>query len=419
MLYLDANASSRLRPSALRVLQAAGSGALTVANPSSIHSAGRASRALLRESRDAIAKLLKLTDQHRYEVVFTSGGTEACNLMVSGFIAGASAGEALSSAIEHPAVLEPLRSFQLHGGKLKLIPPLSSGVVSVSSFVEALSAETCLVTLMGANNETGALQPIAELAKALRSNGYRGPIVSDLTQALGKSELELGLLFDQGIDAVAVSGHKVGAPTGIGVLVLNLSKHQGSCRLFSPLQLGGTQESGFRAGTENVVGAMAFGAVASELAEGLSNEVSRLRQLREMLWRGLSEVAAKAQRLTPFEKSGEILALSNTLLVCFPGVSAESLVTALDLAGVCVSAGAACASGKQQPSHVVLAMGYPETSARETVRFSLDWDASDQTVGETVSAVATCLVRMDAASSRIGHVSQLDIDQRVEGLAQP
>ena len=376
-VYLDANAGSRMRPSIAEAVSACA----LVGNPSSVHHDGRAARALLREARRSILKFLGLSPtalSHR--LLFTSGGTEACNLLVSGFLGspfrlGLSHGHLLSSDIEHPAVREPLEQLAGLGWDLEKIAPDAEGRVSANDFLAALRKDTALVCLMTANNETGAIQPIVEVAKGLRAKGYRGVIVSDFVQAMGKLSLSVAELFQAGVDAVSISAHKVGAPAGCGALVFR----QGDpsvCHTFSPLFSGGVQEEGFRPGTENLLGAVAFGLACERAAEEGDALRERLRALRDLLWLELSQLP----NIEPVGPRDLSAVLPNTLMVRFVGMRADDLVVALDVHGVMASTGSACVSGKQSVSPVVRAMGFGETEAREVVRLSVDWCSTEEEI---------------------------------------
>jgi cysteine desulfurase len=286
----------------------------------------------------------------------------------------------VTSSIEHAAVLGELNS--LTGWEVFKIDPESDGIVDPHRFVSAIDGRTALVILMAANNESGAIQPVAEIARELRVRGYSGPIFSDFTQAVGKSGLKLAELFQAGVSAVAISGHKVGALSGIGAVILST---EGSCFQFSPLLHGGEQEEGFRSGTENLIGALSLRAAMGELTEA---EQNRLRSLRDKLWDRLQRSVAPVKKLTPEDS------LCNTLLLQIEGCRGDDLVVALDLMGVNISQGSACSSGKQRVSHVVTAMGLSEKEAKEVVRISLDWSVDEKALTLGAERIEQAVARM-------------------------
>lgn len=397
MIYLDANASSRLRPRAVEVLSSFAADNLK--NSSSVHAPGRKARGALNDARQSILKLLSLGNPlPSATLVFTSGGTEANNALVSGFLGNPLAGHGriLTTAIEHPSMLEPLKRYKEHNWDVIEISPDADGRAQSLSFLEALSPDTQLVSIMAANNETGAIQPVCEISRALRERGYSGPIICDFTQAFGKTLISAAELFNSGVDAISVSGHKLGAPAGIGAFVLNTSSD--CCRLFEPLLVGGPQEKRYRAGTENVLGAVAFGAVCAALANDLPNELQSRKRLRDLLWQLIEEGAPDAQCLTPGGSETESISLANTLLVRFPGIRGDDLVVGLDLQGICASTGSACSSGRQDVSYVAQAMGLSRDEARDIVRFSLDWDSTEEMMYEAARVVVGLLQTMRISS---------------------
>jgi len=387
MIYLDANALSSLRPAAQRVFERVARGEIMLNNPSAVHGLGRNARAALSRARKQILQFLlgdAVTDAQLY---FTSGGTEGCNALIFGFVDEQNLARThiVCSAIEHPALLEAVKQCEENGAQVDWVKPDQSGIISSKSIVEAIRPETQLVALMAANNETGALQPVLEVASKLRASGYRGALVSDISQAIAKTDLSVSELFVAGVDTVCMSGHKLGAPSGIGAVVFAPASLQTErCLSFSPQLLGGPQESRFRAGTENLLGAIALGEVAAELRENLEQEIKSKAKLRNFFWASLSEQLSGIELLSP-QKPSECL--SNTLLVRFDGCRGDDLVVAFDLAGIATSTGSACASGKQGTSHVLLAMGRDLEAARQTIRFSLDWNIDEVTLAKAVRII--------------------------------
>lgn len=337
-------------------------------NASSIHRAGQNARQMLEQSRRSIASAL---GAQAHEVVFTGGGTEANNLAIRGIL---SAGmHAITSMIEHPSVTEPFRQLQAEGVEVTYLPVNSGGVVDVGAVADAIKPNTALVSIMMANNETGVIQPVGEIAAVLRARRAAGHTIllhSDGVQALGKVPVNLPRL---GVDLFSASGHKIYAPKGIGLLYVRRGVKLKS------LHLGGRHERGIRAGTENVPAAVALD---SALSLCLPDEQTRLTSLRDefesrMVSEGLGVRvnAASAQRL------------GNTSNLYFPGMSGEALLIALDMQGMCVSTGSACSSGSIEASPVLLAMGLTPKEARSCIRFSFGRGNTRADIAELVSAV--------------------------------
>ncbi len=408
MLYLDANSTSRLRPQGRLSVERLMLDEDSIRNPSSVHTAGRRARTEIQRARTLLLGLLGLSDRgtNKARVVFTSGATEACNQMIIGSLSAIGRlasfpGSVVISTIEHPAVLEPVGALAALGWRVNKIAPTIDGIVKVQEFLDAIEKDTALVSLMAANNETGAIQPVREMALALRASGYRGLIVSDTTQYVGKQPFVAADLFHAGVNMIVVSGHKMGALAGVGALIINEAVSD-VCFPFEPILKGGPQETGYRGGTENLVGIVSMGAVAESLTAALPAEEVRIRELRERMWSGLRAELTEIERITPLDdvKLPESpCSLPNTLLVRFSGIRGDDAVVGLDLEGLCASVGSACASGKQGVSQVLLSMGMAASAAREVVRFSLDWDATEELVDEAVGIVAKVILRMRGAAN--------------------
>jgi len=328
-------------------------------NPSSVHAEGRSARKLVENARTIIANAVGALPRN---VVFTSGGTEANALALRPGLrrgSGAPVERLLVSAIEHASVLA--------GGSfsakiIETIPVTSSGLIDLGRLRALLVGRPpALVSIMLANNETGALQPIAEAAEIVRDKGCLMHV--DAIQAFGKISFNINAL---NADLVTLSAHKIGGPKGAGALVLA----EGLTGL-EPLLRGGGQELSRRAGTENVAGIAGFGAAVKAALEALETDTNRLQALRDKLESGL--------RQTPgaIIFSDAARRLPNTTLFTVPGLRAETAVIGFDLAGVAVSSGSACSSGKVQPSHVLQAMGFGPELAQGAVRLSLGWSTGD------------------------------------------
>jgi cysteine desulfurase len=367
LIYLDHNASAPLRSEALKATQEALERAF--GNPSSTHAAGADARAWLSRARRQVATLAGVTAE---ALVFTSGATEANNTVLRGLGPGA---RLVTSAVEHPSLLEEAEAFEARGGRVTRVPVGRDGRVDPVRFAEALEPGTALASVQFANHETGVVQPIAELAACARDAGV--PFHTDAAQALGKTPLALESLP---IDFASFSAHKLGGPKGVGGLFVRPTAP------LTPLLRGGMQERGRRAGTENVPGICGFGAACEAAGAALASEPARLSGLRDSLWRGIEKSIPGALR-----NGGPEHLLPHVLDVAFPGASGEALVEALDLEGVAVSTGAACHSGSTEPSPVLLAMGVPEETARAALRFSLG-PTNDASEIERVLAVLPELV---------------------------
>jgi len=364
-VYLDWNATTPLRPEARQAMAAAWD---VAGNPSSVHAEGRQARRLVEDARAAVASAVGARSR---DVVFTSGGTEANALALT---PGArhGAGEPLRrlfvSAIEHPSVLS--------GGRfppeaIETIGVTGSGLIDLDHLRALLAAgPPALVSVMVANNETGALQPVGEVADIVHE--ARGLLHVDAIQALGKIPLDIKTMK---ADLVTLSAHKIGGPKGVGALVL-ADEVQG----LEPLLRGGGQELGRRAGTENVAGIAAFGAAVRAAMAALEGDAARVRGLRDRLEAGL--------RQTPgmIVFSGDVSRLPNTILFTVPRLQAETAVIGFDLAGISVSSGSACSSGKVQPSHVLGAMGFERELAQGAVRLSLGWSTSKEDIDLALQA---------------------------------
>ena len=399
-INLDANAGAALRPCAKAAISQFCEQAGALGNPSSIHESGRSARALLERARESTASFLGLSSADSAKIVFTSGGTEACNSLIRGFIGSAkNPAHLVATAVEHPAVLEPLSDMESQSCTLDLLPVDACARIEHSSIDAFLRPDTALFAMMAANNEIGSLQPLLESAQRVRKLGYGGPIISDITQALGKTSFSLKEVFEAGVDAVAFSGHKLGAPAGVGAFVLSPSSSV--CREFFPLVLGGPQEQGLRAGSENLLGIAGLAAVAEYLSEEGENEIEKTSALRKEFWQALSLEISGLVPLTPFY-SCESKCVSNTLSLRVPACRADDLVVALDLNGISASTGAACSSGRQDVSAVLRAISMPEDSAREVIRLSLDWDFTKEQLDSAVSTIASVVAQMRAGSSSFG-----------------
>jgi cysteine desulfurase len=364
-VYLDWNATTPLRPEARQAMAAAWEMA---GNPSSVHAEGRQARRLVEDARAAVAAAVGARPQ---DVVFASGGTEANALALTPGLrrgAGEPVRRLLVSAIEHPSVLSGGRFSPEAIGTIQVT---RSGLIDIDHLRGLLAVERpALVSVMLANNETGALQPVGEVADIVHEAG--GVLHVDAIQAIGKIPFDIN---EMKADLVTLSAHKIGGPKGVGALVLA----EGTQGL-EPLLRGGGQELGRRAGTENVAGIAAFGAAVRAAMIALEGDATRLRSLRDRLEAGLKQ--------TPdtIVFSQDVPRLPNTTLFTVPGLKAETAVIGFDLGGIAVSSGSACSSGKVQPSHVLAAMGVGPELAQGAVRLSLGWSTSEADIDLALQA---------------------------------
>ncbi|TWB04395.1 cysteine desulfurase family protein [Bradyrhizobium stylosanthis] len=364
-VYLDWNATTPLRPEVRAAMLAAWD---LIGNPSSVHAEGREARRLVEDARAALAAAVGGLPRN---VIFTSAGTEANGLALSPGLRGPSGGpmeRLLVSAVEHASVLAGGRFAADRVGQIRVT---RSGVIDLGDLEAQLrDGPPALVSIMAANNETGALQPVAEAARLIHAAG--GLLHVDAIQALGKTPFNIN---EVGADLATFSAHKIGGPKGVGALVVT----EGLTGL-EPVLRGGGQELSRRAGTENVAGIAGFGAAVKAALQTLPEDTGRIATLRNRLENGIRSIAGA----TVF--SEEVERLPNTVLFTAPGLKAETAVIGFDLEGVAVSSGSACSSGKVQPSHVLSAMGYDPAVAQGAVRLSLGWSTEPEDINRALEA---------------------------------
>ena len=356
MIYLDHNATAPMKPAVRAAMMEAME---RYGNPSSVHRYGRIARKYMDEARAAIAALVGVKPT---QVVFTSGATEANNMV----FANARAGQAiLTSSIEHDSVLACTPNAQRLAVKL-------DGTLDMAAVEEALlkSPEGSLVSVMLVNNETGTILPVAEIARMAKRFGHQ--VHTDAVQAAGRLPIDFNAL---GVDYLSLSAHKIGGAQGVGALIV------GERVPLAPFIRGGGQEMNRRTGTENVPGIIGFG-VSARLAVDDLREMPRIAKWRDAL---------QAQILAIANDDAVVIGanaprVANTLSVAMRGISGETQVVAMDLAGVAVSAGSACSSGKVKPSHVLRAMGYGDEIAASVQRISLGWNTTEDEIGKCVEA---------------------------------
>jgi len=359
MIYLDYNATTPLcdtgREAMLPYLDR------HFGNPSSVHAAGRETRAAIDNGRDKLAGLLRVKP---HELIFTGGGTESCNLAVLGLARCPSSpgGHVISNKAEHHAVLNALEHLEKgEGFEVTWLNVSRDGIIDVDQLADAIRPETRLVSIMTANNETGVIQPMREISGICREQGVL--LHSDMVQSFGKIDTDLSM-----VDAASFAAHKFYGPKGVGFLFL-----RGGLSI-QPIMFGGAHENERRPGTENVAAIVGMAAAAEWTLRGCQQEQEREAQLRNDLWTRIEQNVPDAN-----QNAANTPRLANTLNVSLLGIDSEMLLIALDLEGVCASSGSACMVGSVVASHVLLAMGLPMESARSAVRFSLGkWTTADE-----------------------------------------
>jgi len=373
--YLDYNATCPQLPEVTQVMQDVVE--TSFGNPSSLHWAGRQARRKLDDARDTLASFFKVESG---SVVFTSGGTESNNMVIQGVMAASETGHVVLSAIEHPAVLQTVEQWcsRFQGWSFTTVRPDKDGKIVVSDLMEACTDKTKLVCLMWANNETGVIQPVFEAAQACRDRDI--PFFVDAVQALGKVDIDLN---DLDADFVSFSAHKIGGPRGVGALIVKRG------RQLESLMIGGGQERGRRSGTENVAGICGFAQAVGKM--NYAAQAVLRDSFEEKLQLAIPNAVFFGQN---HERTG------NTSMFCIPGLEGETLLMQMDLMGFAVASGSACSSGKRDPSHVLLAMGIPETQARSSLRVSFGVYDDELVAEALVSALLKVKERLRKMSGR-------------------
>jgi cysteine desulfurase len=385
-IYLDHNATTP--PAAEVVDRMAAALRDQFGNPSSVHHFGQMAKSALDDARSAVGALVGGDPS---EIVFTSGGTESDNFAIRGVAEALEAGNRrhlIASSIEHEAVLNTFKALARRGWKTTLLPVGQTGIVELAALDAALTDDTALVSIMHANNEIGTIQPVAELARLAKS---RGAIFhTDAVQTAGKIAVDAKAL---GVDLLSLSAHKFYGPKGVGALWIRRG-----VRLQAPMT-GGKQERSRRAGTENVAGIVGLG-VAAQLARAkMAAEGERLATLRDRLEeRVLEQVSGTAVN---GERSARV---PNTTNISFDRIEAESLLIALDLAGIAVSTGSACSSGTLEPSHVLKAMGFPAHRTQNSIRFSLGAANTDADIDKVLEVLPGVVDKLRSLTRTVARV---------------
>jgi cysteine desulfurase len=378
--YLDNSATTAVAPEVVEAMLPYLSEEF--GNAQSVHSFGQRAKASVERSRRQIAALLNASPS---EIVFVSGGTEADNLAILGIAAAHSdhGRHVITTRIEHPAVLAACSELERSGFRITYLPVSREGIVDVQDVHSALERDTILISVMHANNETGAVQPIEQIghivAEARASGNSHLYFHTDAVQSAGKIAIDVKNL---GVDLLSISGHKIHAPKGIGALYLRKGVRLGK------ILFGGHQERDRRPGTENVPGIVALGKAAQLIAADFDNRAARMRELRDYLEGRIMEI--KGVRVNA-NLEARVPNVSN---LSFDDIDGESLLIALDLKGVAVSTGSACASGSLEPSHVLTAMGLTREEVRGSLRFSLSAYTTREEIDYAVSVLAETVARL-------------------------
>ena len=378
-IYLDNAATTRVSDAALDAMlpyfrQQYG-------NPSSLYAFGQEAKEALERARETVAGVLNCEPR---EIIFTSGGSEADNQAIRSAAAiGARAGKRhiISTAFEHHAVLHTLSKLEKEGFEVTLLDVHSDGLVRVEDLAAAIRPDTCLVTVMYANNEIGTIQPIAEIGRVCRERGVL--FHTDAVQAAGHLPIDVRA---QNIDLLSLSAHKFHGPKGVGALYARRGI------ALTNLIEGGAQERGRRAGTENTAGIAGMAAALDEAARNMERDSAKMTALRDRLIAGLSRIPHSALNGDAERR------LPGNVSFCFEGIEGESLLLLLDDKGVCASSGSACTSGSLDPSHVLLAIGRPHEVAHGSLRLTLSGETSEEDIDYTIKAVTEVVAYLRSIS---------------------
>ena len=380
-IYLDAAATTPLDPDVLAAMMPYLTGSF--GNPSSIYQLGQETKAAIEQARGAVARVIGARPA---EIVFTSGATESDNTALAGVLWSARfrspngpAPHLITSAVEHHAVLHCAEFLEKQGFAVTVVPVDRDGFVDPATVEAAIRPETALISIMYANNEVGAIQPIAEIGRIAREHGV--PFHTDAVQAAGALAIDVNAL---NVDLLSLSAHKFGGPKGVGCLYVRKGV------AIEWMQLGGGQEGGRRGGTENVAGTVGFGAAIERAERERSTRSEYLRTLRDELYAKIVAAIPEARLNGPADGDRR---LPNNLNIAIPGVQGETMLLALDMMGIAASAGSACTTGNSAPSHVLLAMGLSEELARSSLRFSVGPGITSEDLDDVVSALEEIVQR--------------------------
>lgn len=374
-IYLDHNATTPIRPEVLAAMLPYLTG--EYGNASSIHAFGQNAREAVEQARSSVAALL---GARAAEIMFTSGGTESDNHAILGAVAAAPGirKHVITSAIEHVAVLDSCKALGKNGVDLTILPVDRDGLVNPDDARRAIRPETVLITVMLANNETGAIEPIKKIAEVAGEKGIA--FHTDAVQAAGKIPIDVE---DLGVDLLSISAHKFNGPKGVGALYIRKGVR------LAPLLYGGHSERDRRPGTEDVAAIAGMGKAAELAREGLMPDAERVGALRDCLERGLLARVPHA-----WVNGARAPRVPNTSNLTFPFIEGESMVIALDLKGIACSTGAACSSGAVEPSHVLMALGLAPEDARATLRLSLGHSTTEDEIDFALETIPPVIERL-------------------------
>lgn len=373
-VYLDNSSTTRMYDECIDKMSAAMRE--SYGNPSSLHRKGIESERLIRYAKEKIGETLRVGAD---EIFFTSGGTESDNFAIQGVLRANRGGHILTTAVEHPAVLSMLEHMSAKGYRVEKIPVTQDGIVDLHAFSKMIKNDTVLVTAMFVNNETGAIQPVAEMSKIFKSRNPRGVFHVDAVQAYGKFPFTAA---QTGADLITLSSHKIHGPKGVGALYIK------SGTKIAPIIYGGGQQKNLRPGTENVHGIYGFG-IAAELSQRNINEkAEHMRAMRERLKSGILHNIDNVKINTPENSAPHILNVS------FRGTKSEVLLHSLETDGIYVSSGSACSSHKKGPSYVLTAMGLDREAIDGTLRFSLSEFTTAEEIDYTLISLTKIVSRV-------------------------
>ena len=377
-IYFDNNATTKMDENVLEEMQPLF--CELYGNPSSMHTFGGQIGRRIGRAREQVAELLGCEPN---EVVFTSGGTESDNTAIKGTLAAAlNKRKIITTRVEHPAVLAVCREQENHGYEVIELNVDKYGQLDLAELDEQIDDDTALVTIMYANNETGVIFPIEEIAELVKSKD--AVFHTDAVQAVGKIPLNLS---KSNIDLLSISGHKLHGPKGVGVIYIRKGTR------LSPYMLGGHQESGKRAGTENVPGIVGLGKACEIAKKYIDQENKRVKQLRDKLENAILKKCPDS-RLNGDKENR----LPNTTNISFEYIEGEAILLMLDQYGICASSGSACTSGSLEPSHVLRAMGVPFTAAHGSIRFSLSRYNTEEEIDYTIEKIPPIIEKLRALS---------------------
>lgn len=383
-VYFDHNATTPIAP---EVWQAMSEAVANFGNPSSIHGFGREAKVALEAAREKVANFIGAKPS---EIIFTSGGTEADNLALFG-VASAFAHRGrhiIISQIEHHAVLESAHKLASQGFEVTYLSPSKDAIILPKELAKALRPDTILVSIMAANNETGTILPIAELAKIAHEKGVL--FHTDAVQMAGKRSIDVAAL---GVDLLSMSAHKLYGPKGVGALWVRRGVK------INPILVGGGHEQNRRAGTENFVSIAGFARACELASTRMAADEKRFGTLSEKLHAGLKE------KVEDFRINGSLeQRLSNTLNISFPGLDGEAIIVGLDMEGIAVASGSACTSGATEPSHVLMALGLAEREALGSIRVSLGRGNSEEEVDYFLSVLPPIVARLKSLAKEVVEV---------------